>query len=142
MSHESFLLLRIFLSILVFFKLWEWSFLHAYIHILQVYWHWIVLTEDLNITDTLKELLFKWIYPCACAHTQSCQLFGPYGLYPTRLLCPWDFPGKNTGVGCYFLLQYIYAYVLLMDFRTTSSGKQRYRHRYKVIVGREDNFSC
>ena len=23
---------------------------------------------------------------------------------PPRLLCPWDFPGKNTGVGCYVLL--------------------------------------
>jgi len=23
------------------------------------------------------------------------------GLYPARLLCPWDFPGKNTGVGCH-----------------------------------------
>ena len=23
----------------------------------------------------------------------------------TRLLCPWDSPGKNTGVGCHFLLQ-------------------------------------
>ena len=23
----------------------------------------------------------------------------PYGLQPTRLLCPWDSPGKNTGVG-------------------------------------------
>ena len=29
----------------------------------------------------------------------------PQGLQPSRLLCPWDFPGKNTGVGCYFLLQ-------------------------------------
>ena len=28
-----------------------------------------------------------------------------YGLWPTRLLCPWDFPGKNTRVGCHFLLQ-------------------------------------
>ena len=27
---------------------------------------------------------------------------------PTRLLCPWDFPGKNTGVGCHFLLQEIF----------------------------------
>ena len=26
-------------------------------------------------------------------------------LYPARLLCVWDFPGKNTGVGCRFLLQ-------------------------------------
>ena len=39
---------------------------------------------------------------------------------PTRLLCPWDSPGKNTGVGCYFLLQcmkvksesiYMYTYI-------------------------------
>ena len=26
----------------------------------------------------------------------------------TRLLCPWDFPGKSTGVGCHFLLQGIF----------------------------------
>ena len=29
----------------------------------------------------------------------------PQGLQPTRLLRPWDSPGKNTGVGCHFLLQ-------------------------------------
>ena len=28
----------------------------------------------------------------------------PHGLQPTRLLRPWDFPGKSTGVGCYRLL--------------------------------------
>ena len=28
----------------------------------------------------------------------------PYELKPTRLLCPWNSPGKNTGVGCHFLL--------------------------------------
>ena len=32
----------------------------------------------------------------------------PYGLQPTRLLCPWDSLGKNTGVGCHFLLQGIF----------------------------------
>ena len=32
----------------------------------------------------------------------------PHGLYPTRLLHPWDFPGKNTGVSCHFLLQGIF----------------------------------
>ena len=31
-----------------------------------------------------------------------------YGLQPTRLLCLWDFPGKNTGVGCHFFLQGIF----------------------------------
>ena len=28
-----------------------------------------------------------------------------HGLQPTRLLCSWDFSGKDTGVGCHFLLQ-------------------------------------
>ena len=28
----------------------------------------------------------------------------PHGLQPTRLLCPWDFPCKSTGVGCHCLL--------------------------------------
>ena len=25
----------------------------------------------------------------------------PYGVWPARFLCPWDFAGKNTGVGCH-----------------------------------------
>ena len=29
----------------------------------------------------------------------------PYGPQPTRLLRPWDSPGKDTGVGCHVLLQ-------------------------------------
>ena len=32
----------------------------------------------------------------------------PHGLQPTRLLCSWDSPGKNTGVGCHFLLQGVF----------------------------------
>ena len=32
----------------------------------------------------------------------------PHGLQPTRLLCPWNFPRKNTGMGCHFLLQEIF----------------------------------
>ena len=31
----------------------------------------------------------------------------PHGLQPTRLLRPWGFPGKSTGVGCHFLLQWM-----------------------------------
>ena len=31
-----------------------------------------------------------------------------HGLKPTRLLCSWDSPGKDTGVGCHFLLQGIF----------------------------------
>ena len=32
----------------------------------------------------------------------------PHALQPARFLCPWDSPGKNTGVGCHFLLQGIF----------------------------------
>ena len=32
----------------------------------------------------------------------------PQRRQPTRFLCPWDSPGKNTGVGCHYLLQGIF----------------------------------
>ena len=32
----------------------------------------------------------------------------PHGLSPARLLCPWDSPGKNTEMGCHFLLQGVF----------------------------------
>ena len=45
----------------------------------------------------------------ACSVLQSCPtLCDPHRLEPARLLCPWNFPGKNTGVGCHFLLQGIF----------------------------------
>ena len=40
---------------------------------------------------------------------QSClTLFDPMECKPARLLCPWDSPGKNTGMGCHSLLQGIF----------------------------------
>ena len=36
---------------------------------------------------------------------QSCLTVRPHRRQPTRLPRPWDSPGKNTGVGCHFLLQ-------------------------------------
>ena len=41
----------------------------------------------------------------ACVSAQLCPTLQLHGLQPTRLLCPWGFPGKNTGLGCCFLLQ-------------------------------------
>ena len=45
---------------------------------------------------------------CVCARAHMCVLsctvvsdsLPSHGLWPTRLLCLWDFPGKNPGVGC------------------------------------------
>ena len=41
----------------------------------------------------------------AAKSLQSCPTVRPHRWQPTRLLHPWDSPGKNTGVGCHFLLQ-------------------------------------
>ena len=47
---------------------------------------------------------------CAWAlrHSVVSASVGPHGLQPTRLLCPWDSPGKNTRVCCHALLQGIF----------------------------------
>ena len=42
------------------------------------------------------------------AYYQSCLTLQLHGLQPTRLLCPCDFPGKNTEAGCHFLLKGIF----------------------------------
>ena len=42
---------------------------------------------------------------CCCVSSVVSASVRPYRRQPTRLLCPWDSTGKNTGVGCHFLLQ-------------------------------------
>ena len=38
---------------------------------------------------------------CCCVSSVVSDSVRPHGLQPTRLLRPWDSPGKNTGVGCH-----------------------------------------
>ena len=45
------------------------------------------------------------ILAAAAKSLQLCPTLLPHRRQPTRLPCPWDSPGKNTGVGCQFLLQ-------------------------------------
>ena len=42
---------------------------------------------------------------CCCVTLVVSDSVWPQRRQPTGLLCPWDSPGKNTGVGCHFLLQ-------------------------------------
>ena len=49
---------------------------------------------------------------CTASHWGVCVQLCPTlcdPMDPTRLLCPWDFSGKNTGDGCHFLLQRIFS---------------------------------
>ena len=55
----------------------------------------------------IKFVQVKDYYRCICACLVASVLsdsLQPYRLCPARLLYPQDFPGKNTGVGCHFLL--------------------------------------
>ena len=51
----------------------------------------------------------KWKWSCSPMSDSS----RPHGLQPTRLLHPWDFPGKSTGVGCHCLLLLLLSCVCL-----------------------------
>ena len=44
--------------------------------------------------------VWKWKW----SHSVVSNSWRPHGLQPTRLLCPWDFPGKSSEVGCHCLL--------------------------------------
>ena len=67
----------------------------------------LYINRKLQIKTTMRYCYTLFV--CWCLVTKSCPaLLQPHGLQPTRLLCPWDFPGKNTGVGCHFLLQGIF----------------------------------
>ena len=48
------------------------------------------------------------VHVCCAQSSVLSNSLQPHGLWPTRLLCPWDYPGKNTGVGCHFLFQRIF----------------------------------
>ena len=41
------------------------------------------------------------------SHFSGVRSVQPHRWQPTRLLCPWDFPGKSTGVGCHCLLCWV-----------------------------------
>ena len=45
---------------------------------------------------------------CVLSHSVMSDSLQPHGLKPTRLLCPWNSPGKNPGVGCHALLQEVF----------------------------------
>ena len=70
----------------------------AIVHGIAKSWTGLSNFHDHNVTT----------YMCTSAHSVVSKSWKAYGLWPARLLCPWDSPGKNTGVGCCALLQGIF----------------------------------
>ena len=62
-----------------------------------------------NVELVRQTLRNSAVHPCMLllllSRFSRVRLCGPHRRQPTRLPCPWDSPGKNSGVGCHFLLQ-------------------------------------
>ena len=118
---SPFLLLpSVFLSIKVFPKklavhirwpkYWNFSFnissSNEYSELNSIRIEWFDL---LAVQGSLKSLLqhhslkVSSFHCLLCVHSVMSDSLRPHGLYLARLLCPWDFPGTNTGVGCHSL---------------------------------------
>ena len=70
-------------------------------------WGWHVFSIIFKIemrTDYVAQGPLSVLCVCVLVSVMSDSLQPP-GPSPARLLCPWDSPGKNTGVGCHSLLQ-------------------------------------
>ena len=61
---------------------------------------WLIFDNNERWLAAHQEGKWKWKW----SRSVVSDSLRPRGLWPTRLLRPWDSPGKNTGVGCYFFL--------------------------------------
>ena len=78
--------------------------LNSYIfYLFELKQNWLIIH---NIQSTM---VCEYVWVCECfSHSVMSNSLQPHGLQLARFLCPWDFPGKNTGVGFHFLLQGIF----------------------------------
>ena len=66
------------------------------------------LKQPQDLVQKVARLVMEMNCYCCLVAKLCLTLFWPHGLQPASLLCPWDFPGKNSGLGCHFLLQGIF----------------------------------
>ena len=89
----------------------------------------LVIEANILPYSTWSEIDFFFFAKYVCvSHSIMSDAVQPHGLQPTRLLCPWHSPGKNTGVGSHFLFQgSISPPVMVVDFmspvRNSDTGR-------------------
>ena len=82
--------------------------LHLFFLLFLTHYIWRFTNVDIFNSSSLL------LTPCMCmmgsvlTHLVVSDSLRSHGLQPTRFLCPWDLPGKNTKVGCHSLLQGIF----------------------------------
>ena len=68
-------------------------------------WGHALWSRELWPRELLRTSLWSPLELQRVCSVVSCPTLRRYGLYSPRRLCPWDSPGKNTGVSCHALLQ-------------------------------------
>ena len=68
----------------------------------------IIFSRNLRIFSVQNHVIYTQNVCCVFSCSVVSDSFQPCELQPTRLLCPWNFPGKNAGRGSHFLLQGIF----------------------------------
>ena len=63
-----------------------------------------IAPEDALVASIWLSQILCLLY-CVLGYSVVSDSLQPHGLWPARLLCPWNFPGKTTGVGSHSLLQ-------------------------------------
>ena len=81
------------------------------------------------------------MYACLAASVVSNSL-QPYGPWPARLLCPWDSPGKNTGVGCHIRPQEIGTYISIITLNINGLNAPTKRQRLAEWIQNQDPYIC
>ena len=64
----------------------------------------MLLVSSVQKSDSV---LYIYVCVCVCTHAQAqllCLTLCDSMDYSCQVPCPWDFPGKNTGVGCHFFV--------------------------------------
>ena len=65
------------------------------------------ITPERELCQILQNIIATF-QNAVLSHSVSDSFMTPWTVACARLVCPWNFPGKNTGVGCHFLLQGIF----------------------------------
>ena len=79
----------------------------------------------------------KWKWRCSVVSDSS----WPHGLQPTRLLHPWDFPGKSAGVGCHCLVPFcLYMLNKTSQWNTWLSKVLKQKEELDKVVRHENCF--
>ena len=73
---------------------------HSYLYFLDFFWHYQFII--------LFSLSIRLVFLCWFCCSVVSDSLRSHGLQPARLLCPWNFPGRNTRVGFCFQLQWIF----------------------------------